>query len=65
LSVSGSPPFISVAQVGQNVVITWSGPYTLLSASSLTGQYLPVAGATSPYTNVPPLANQRYFGLGQ
>ena len=65
LTVSGSPPFLRAALVGSNVVITWSGSFTLLSATNVTGPYLPVAGATSPYTNAVPLGARRFFGLSQ
>jgi hypothetical protein len=65
LTVSGSPPFLTAALVGQKVVITWAGSYPLLSATNVTGPYLPVAGAASPYTNSPPLGSRRFFGLGQ
>lgn len=65
LTVIGSPPFLTATLVGQKVVIKWTGSYTLLSATNATGPYLPVTGATSPYTNNPPLGTRRFFGLGQ
>jgi hypothetical protein len=65
LTVTGSQPFLTANRVGANVVITWSGNYPLLSAPNVTGPYTVVAGAASPYTNAPPLAAQRFFGLGQ
>jgi hypothetical protein len=65
LTVLGSPPFLTATQVGQNVVIAWSGAHPLLSATNVTGPYSVVSGATSPYTNRPPLASRLFFGLGQ
>jgi hypothetical protein len=65
LTVSGSPPFLTATLVGQKVVITWTGSYPLLSATNATGPYTVVTGATSPYTNNPPLSSRRFFGLGQ
>jgi len=64
LTVSGSPPFLTATLVGQKVVITWAGSYPLLSATNVTGPYTVVTGATSPYTNNPPSASRRFFGLG-
>jgi hypothetical protein len=65
LTVLGSPPVLTATLVGSKVVITWSGAYTLLSATNVTGPYSAVPGATSPYTNSAPLATRRFFGLGQ
>jgi hypothetical protein len=36
---------------GNQLVLTWSNG-TLLSSTNVAGPYLPVAGATSPYTNL-------------
>ena len=36
---------------GANVVLTWTGPSVLQSATAVTGPYTDVSGATSPYTN--------------
>jgi hypothetical protein len=65
LTVLGSPPILTATRVGPNVVITWAGSYTLLSATNITGPYVAVPGATSPYTNSAPLSSRRFFGLGQ
>jgi hypothetical protein len=52
---------LSIAKSGSDVVITWTGGGALLSASSVTGPYLPVAGTpTSPYTNAPSGTAQFY-----
>jgi len=64
LTLAGGRPFLTATLVGTDVVVTWTGAYTLLSSPSVSGPYLPVAGASSPYTNSPPLGT-RFFGLGQ
>ena len=46
-----SPPSLSIAHVGANVVLTYQG--TLQSATGVKGPYANVTGATSPYTNAP------------
>ena len=65
LIVPDSPPLLAATLVGTKVVITWPGGYPLLSATNITGPFYQVPGATSPYTNNPPLAARRFFGLGQ
>jgi hypothetical protein len=45
-----SPPSLSIAHVGANVVLTFEG--TLQSAPTVTGTYADM-GVTSPYTNAP------------
>jgi hypothetical protein len=47
---------------GKQLVLTWSSG-TLLSATNVAGPYLPVAGATSPYTNNVTAAPQMFFKL--
>jgi hypothetical protein len=64
LSLIGGQPTLTATLLGSDVVITWSGSYTLLAATNVTGPYLAVPNATSPYTNSPPLS-RRFFGLGQ
>ena len=64
LTVIGSLPTLTATKVGADVVITWTGPYSLLSATNITGPFSVVAGATSPYTNSAPLSSRRFFGLG-
>jgi len=44
----GITPTIHISQQGGNWVITYSG--TLYSASTVSGSYAPVSGASSPYT---------------
>jgi Immunoglobulin I-set domain. len=64
LTLAGGRPIITATRVGTDVVVTWTGSYTLLSSSNVSGPYLPVVGASSPYTNSPPQGT-RFFGLGQ
>ena len=56
-----TPPSLRIAQSGSNVVLTWTGG-TLYQASSLTGSWTAVAGATSPWTNAP-TAPQMFYRL--
>jgi Immunoglobulin domain len=55
-------PSVSLNPNGSNVTITWIGKYTLQSATSVTGPYTDVVGATSPYTTAASGA-QKYFRL--
>ena len=57
-------PTIAITHVGNDVILTWSGPYPLLSAPSVTGPWAVINGATSPYTNSTASPSQLYFGLG-
>jgi hypothetical protein len=41
---------LNVSQSGSNLILTWPSGI-LQSAESVTGNYGPVSGATSPYTN--------------
>jgi hypothetical protein len=58
LAVVVSVPTISLTRLGNSLIITYTG--TLLSSSNVQGPYVPVAGATSPYT-VPSTDVQRFF----
>ena len=61
LTFAPQPVSLSVARSGTNVVISWPGGGTLLSAGVVTGPYSPVAGLpTSPYTNAAPGTAQFY-----
>jgi hypothetical protein len=57
VTVAGPPTFtggnvaVTTGPNGPQFVLTWSGG-TLLSATNVAGPFLPVAGATSPYTNI-------------
>jgi hypothetical protein len=62
-SSTSTGPTVTAAPAGHSVVITWVGSYVLQSAPSPAGPYQDVTGATSPYTNSPPLASARFFRL--
>jgi hypothetical protein len=64
LTLSGGRPILTATRIGTDVLVTWTGSYTLLSSSNVSGPYLPVVGASSPYTNSAP-QGARFFGLGQ
>ena len=55
--VFSGPPVL----IGNNLVLTYTG--TLHSATNVAGPYLPVAGATSPYTNDVTTAPQMFYKL--
>lgn len=58
-------PTLSYAQQGGNLILSWTGAFTLMSATNVAGPYVDVIGATNPYTNAVTPAAQRYFGLRQ
>jgi len=64
LTLLSAQPTLTATLIGNSVVITWTGPNPLLSATNVTGPYSLVPGATSPYANNSP-SNLRFFGLGQ
>jgi hypothetical protein len=49
---SGGAPVVTTGPNGPQFVLTWFGSASLLSATNVAGPFLPVAGATSPYTNI-------------
>jgi hypothetical protein len=48
-----------------NLVLNWPAGWTLQSATNVTGPYLDVSGATSPYTNQLNAGPRRFFRLRQ
>jgi Concanavalin A-like lectin/glucanases superfamily/Immunoglobulin domain len=62
LATPTTPVLLPGGLYGNKFVLTWSSG-TLLSATNVTGPYLPVAGATSPYTNDVTTAPQMFFRL--
>jgi hypothetical protein len=64
LSLIGARPTLTATLVGKDVVVTWTGSYTLLSSGNVNGPYVLVPSASSPYTNSAP-SGTRFFGLGQ
>jgi hypothetical protein len=56
---AAAPVSLSIAKSGNNVILTWPSG-TLQGATSVSGSYNDIAGATSPYTNSI-TAPQMYF----
>ena len=56
--VVSTPPALSIAHVGKNVVLTFEG--TLQSATNAKGPYTDITAATSPYT-VPATGAEMFF----
>jgi hypothetical protein len=53
------PPPLTIERSGGSVVISWSGPAKLQSATNVAGLYTDVTGATSPYS--PPATGAARF----
>lgn len=61
--VGPSPEPLSISVVGANVVLSWTSPqFNLQAASSVTGGFTNIPGATSPYS-YPASEGQKYFRL--
>jgi len=48
-------PRLFGTRLGDGMMLNWTGPGALQSATNVAGAYSDVGGATSPYTNAPPL----------
>ena len=60
--VPGVPPPLGFTRTSNSLILSWSGDYELVTATNLTGPYVPIPGASSPLTNT--LTDpQRYFRL--
>ena len=57
------PPTLLMQRAGTNAVLTWSGTFTLQTATNLTAGFTDVPGAASPYTNSITADPQRFFRL--
>ena len=55
-------PSIAIGRSGPYVTLTWLPGTTLQASPSLTGPFVDVPGATSPYTVVP-TGTQKYFRI--
>jgi hypothetical protein len=53
---------LTISQDGAEVVIEWTGPGTLQSATEITGEWSDVGDAESPY-RVPATGGQRFFRM--
>jgi hypothetical protein len=62
-SMLPSPIPLTIQQVGNSAVLSWTNPaFSLQSASDVAGPYTTISGATSPYTNTITGA-QQFFRL--
>ncbi|SPE60960.1 exported hypothetical protein [Verrucomicrobia bacterium] len=50
--VPGQRPALAAVRIPNALVLNWSGNYRLLSATNLTGPFLPISSASSPWTNL-------------
>jgi len=60
-----SQPSIAFSKQGNNLVLNWPAGWILQTATNVSGPYVDVSGATSPYTNNVTLDPQRFFRLRQ
>lgn len=66
LPAPATRPTLAHSLFGGELVLSWSGPYTLMSATNVAGPYTDVVPpATSPYTNSTGAELQQFFGLRQ
>jgi hypothetical protein len=56
-------PVLLCQRSGSGMTLTWTGPFVLQAAASVTGPYVDVVGATSPYKPDPTKASQKFFRL--
>ncbi len=60
----GFIPVLSVARAGNDVLLSWDGEFALQSATNITGPYVNLPPAASPFTNpFAPGEPQRFFRL--
>jgi hypothetical protein len=62
-AVVNVPPTLFVQLSGNAVMLTWSGPFVLQSASNPAGPYADVPGASSPWLVDPAANSMRFFRL--
>jgi hypothetical protein len=58
-------PGLSFTREGGDLILSWSGPFTLMSSTNVLGPYLDVLTASSPYTNSTTSQTAQFFGLRQ
>ena len=61
--VPGPRPIVNFTHLPNAIVLSWSGNYQLLTTTNIILPFIPIVGATSPYTNLFTGA-QRFFELG-
>jgi hypothetical protein len=54
-------PVLQPSVTKTSLVLNWEGSFTLQSATNVTGPYLDLAPATSPFTNQPATNERRRF----
>ncbi len=63
LATNSPGAWLGVQRIGSQIVLSWTNSgFSLQSAPYATGAYLPIAGATSPYTN-PVTGASQFFRL--
>ena len=60
-SASKIPGCITITKDGGNLVVSWTGGVALQTATSLSGPWSDIGGATTPYTVPGPLGTMRFF----
>jgi hypothetical protein len=58
-----SSPLLMVSRGTNSATLSWSGPYTLQTATNVAGPYLDLSNASSPYSVQANGERQRYFRL--
>ena len=58
-------PILGMSFDGVNFVLNWSGPYTLQSATNLSGPFGDITNAASPFTNDTTTQPLQFFRLRQ
>jgi len=56
-------PTLSIFQNGSQIILGWSGPWVLQTATNVSGPYSDLPGATSPFTNMITAEPWEFFRL--
>jgi len=54
---------LSIFQNGSQIILGWSGPWVLQTATNVSGPYSDLPGATSPFTNMITAEPWEFFRL--
>jgi hypothetical protein len=60
--VPGVPPALGFTRTSNSLILSWPGDFELVTATNVTGPYVPIPGASSPLT-IAFTDPQRYFRL--
>jgi hypothetical protein len=60
--VPGGPPSLGFTWTSNSLILSWAGDCELVTATNVTGPYVPMPGASSPLTNIF-TDPERYFRL--